>query len=209
MYSLSESATCIQVFTKAPIEGYCKTRLIPSLGNKETAQFHMDMVRNTIATAKTIKDVDVQLWCTPSQQHVFFQKLAKENALILHDQDGETLGCIMKNAAQHAADIYTNIIQIGTDCPYIDSNYINSSVAKLNDNNHAVIGPAYDGGYVLLAINHYYPEIYDEINWGTNVVLQQLERNLQKLNIQYSKLVSLNDIDTFDDYKRAWSEISS
>jgi len=202
MYSSSENTTCIQIFSKAPVEGYCKTRLIPYLGKKETVQLHMDMVQKTITTAKKINNADVQLWCKPSKQHVFFQKMAKQNALTLHDQDGESLGFIMNNAAYYAADKYTNIIQIGTDCPYIDTDYINSSIAKLSDETKVVIGPANDGGYVLLAKNQYYTEMYDDINWGTSNVLQQLEANLQNLNIKYSKLESLNDIDTFDDFQK-------
>lgn len=201
MYSSSENTTCIQIFSKAPVEGYCKTRLIPYLGKKETVQLHMDMVQKTIATAKKIINADVQLWCKPSKQHVFFQKMAKQNSLTLHDQDGEILGSIMNNAAHIFADKYTNIVQIGTDCPYIDANYINSSIAKLNDETKVVIGPANDGGYVLLAKNQYYMEMYDDINWGTSNVLQQLEDNLQKLAINYYKLKPLTDIDTFDDFK--------
>lgn len=202
------NSSCLQIFTKAPIEGYCKTRLIPHLGKKETVNIHMAMVQNTITMAKTVMGIDILLWCKPSKEHPFFQRLAIENDISLFDQTGESLGSIMKDAARQAATVYKNIIQIGTDCPYIDSKYLELSLESLNDDNPVVIGPATDGGYVLLAQQKYYPDIFNDIDWGTSLVLHQLESNLNKQGIQYSKLPVLNDIDTIDDYNN-WINMNS
>ena len=36
-----------------------------------------------------------------------------------------------------------------------------------------VLGPAEDGGYVLIGCSRAVPEIFREIEWGTNRVLEQ------------------------------------
>ena len=199
---LSSNKICIQIFTKAPIEGYCKTRLAPHLGESETVSLQMEMIQKTILTSIKINTADVQLWCKPSTQHSFFQKMAEENSVSLHEQKGETLGDIMNDAALGAENSYANIVQIGTDCPYIDADYILAAIDQLDADNRIVIGPANDGGYVLLAQNQCFAEIYNNIDWGMPSVLGQLEMNLKHLKIKHFKLASLSDIDTFSDYQQ-------
>lgn len=193
---------CIQIFTKAPVEGYCKTRLAKDIGTTQAIQFQKEMIKQVINTVLNINNTTIQLWCSPSSQHAFFNEIHKQYTVGLHNQQGDNLGEIMSNAAQSVSCTSDKIIQIGTDCPYMDEQYICNAMRELNEDINYVIGPANDGGYVLLAMNTYSKEIYMDIEWGTARVLEKLERNLALNNFAYKKLCNLEDIDTVIQYNK-------
>ena len=58
--------------------------------------------------------------------------------------------------------------------------YIISAFAALNTHD-AVLGPAADGGYVLIGVRRAVPVIFDGVAWGTDQVLQATRRRLRAL----------------------------
>jgi glycosyltransferase A (GT-A) superfamily protein (DUF2064 family) len=60
------------VFTKAPVPGEVKTRLIPLLSAERAAHLHAQLVLHGLKTAITSEVGPVDLWCTPSTDHPFF-----------------------------------------------------------------------------------------------------------------------------------------
>lgn len=190
----------IQIFTKAPITGICKTRLAPHLGNENVVELQKKMIECAVRTASTVQGMHIQLWCQPDYNHPFFTQLLSRYSLTLHTQRGSDLGAIMNNAARHVADAQFPVIQIGTDCPSLTESYINQAREQLAIGNDIVIGPANDGGYVLMAMNRLIPGIFDNIKWGTSNVLKQLTNNISNGIDNFSMLPVLNDIDTIEDY---------
>lgn len=191
---------CIQVFAKAPVEGYCKTRLATGIGEIQATLLHSKMINDTLLRiCDKQPGNDVQLWCKPDMSHLYFQKMSMEHPIELHEQDGNSLGNIMDNAAHAVFNAgYKACVQIGTDCPDLEQTYIKNALAALNLND-IVIGPANDGGYVLLAQKQYQPGLYNDINWGTSSVLMELIQNLNNLGLSYALLNKMQDIDTADD----------
>ena len=57
--------------------------------------------------------------------------------------------------------------------------YIEQALSQLQSGVPLVIGPAEDGGYVLIGVDDYYPEIFEGIHWGTKEVLNQTIRNAE------------------------------
>jgi len=84
---------------------------------------------------------------------------------------------------------------MGTDCPDIDGATIVHALKMLNAND-LVIGPAEDGGYYLLGLKHPTPELFKDIDWGTDKVLAQTEAKAKQHNLNIACLHTLNDIDT-------------
>ena len=58
-----------------------------------------------------------------------------------------------------------------------------------------VIGPAEDGGYVLIGLDQLYVSIFNKIPWGTDQVLKQTRNRLRTERIQRHDLVTLWDVD--------------
>ena len=93
------------------------------------------------------------------------------------------------------------MIIIGTDCPEIDKVYLEQAFSAL-DNVDAVIGPAVDGGYVLLGLKRYSPELFTNFLWGSNSVFSQTCKVLNNLSWSYKELDIMHDIDRPEDLLR-------
>ncbi len=93
-------------------------------------------------------------------------------------------------------------ILIGADCPVMTLSYIEQALSQLQSGVPLVIGPAEDGGYVLIGVDDYYPEIFEGIHWGTKEVLNQTIRKAENAGIRYSCLDTLWDVDRPGDLER-------
>ena len=56
-----------------------------------------------------------------------------------------------------------------------------------------------DGGYYLLGLNNHTPEIFEEIKWSTESVLNQTIEKIKENKLSYELLNTLQDIDIIDD----------
>jgi len=65
----------------------------------------------------------------------------------------------------------------------------------------AVIGPALDGGYVLLGLRRFDPHLFQAIEWGGERVLAQTMKALENLGWSYLLLQPLADIDRPEDLR--------
>ena len=97
-------------------------------------------------------------------------------------------------AAKQGLNNARAVILVGTDCPFIDKHYL-LSACKALDNNDVVIGPAEDGGYVLLGMKMLYPSLFQNMEWGNDTVFETTVNVLQKNALLYKILPTLNDID--------------
>ncbi|MCR9084403.1 MAG: DUF2064 domain-containing protein, partial [Cyclobacteriaceae bacterium] len=70
-----------------------------------------------------------------------------------------------------------------------------------------VIGPAEDGGYYLLGMSQYFPQLFHDVNWSTSEVIYQTKSNIKSIGISYSELAVRSDIDTLEDWQKMKSLI--
>ena len=66
-----------------------------------------------------------------------------------------------------------------------------------------VLGPANDGGYYLIGTKSLRKELFEGIDWGTDLVLNQTKNVALENGWSFSLLEELIDLDTFDDLKRS------
>jgi rSAM/selenodomain-associated transferase 1 len=119
-------------------------------------------------------------------------------------QKGESLGDKMKHAFSLLFDKgYENVLIIGTDCPGITTQMVNDGYEKLKSHD-VVIGPAEDGGYYLLGMNAMHNSLFEDIRWSSAVVRHQTIEKAEKLNLTYTLLPILNDVDEEKDVPPAW-----
>jgi glycosyltransferase A (GT-A) superfamily protein (DUF2064 family) len=64
-----------------------------------------------------------------------------------------------------------------------------------------VIGPAKDGGYYLLGMKKLYRSFFTGIEWSKDTVLKKTLEKINSLDLSYSMLPELIDIDTEEDLK--------
>jgi glycosyltransferase A (GT-A) superfamily protein (DUF2064 family) len=72
----------------------------------------------------------------------------------------------------------------------------------LQDGNDAVLGPARDGGYVLIGLNRPAPELFAGINWSTWAVMHETRSRLRALGWRWRELAEQWDVDRPADLAR-------
>jgi uncharacterized protein len=184
------------IFTRYPIPGQAKTRLIPALGAAGAAQLQRRMTQRTIATAQqTQYPIQIQ-FCGGSLEELRSWLGAD---LAYEPQAEGDLGDRMDRAfAQGFAAGCDRVVTIGTDCPSIDRSLIDTAFAALEFQD-LVLGPAADGGYYLIGLRRRIPELFQSIDWSTDRVLIQTLAIAQKHGITYHLLPELTDIDRPED----------
>ncbi len=193
------SSSKVIIFAKAPIAGRVKTRLQPHYSAHNAASLQKYFIFKTVKMASRLNNIDIELRCVPDDSHPVFQQCQRLYGITTKTQQGRDLGERMKNARAEALSQYSKAVLIGTDCPDITPDYLNKAFLKLENGADAVIGPAMDGGYVLLGLRKFSSSIFEDIHWGTEQVLAATKKNLRLLNWQWSELSTLRDIDTPED----------
>lgn len=204
----------ILVFCKAPEPGTVKTRLQGRLSPAQCAELHARLARHTLQTAADSEVAEVELWGAGDLTHPFFKECARRYGIELKRQQGPDLGASMAQALQSALSSSAFAIIIGTDCPALGSDYLRTAARLLADGTgdnqtaHVVLGPASDGGYVLFGADHPINEAFENIDWGSDKVLQQTRERLQNPKIRYRELETLWDVDRPEDLQRlaGWPE---
>ncbi|MGE5615925.1 MAG: TIGR04282 family arsenosugar biosynthesis glycosyltransferase [Bacillota bacterium] len=193
--------TRIAVFAKAPVAGEVKTRLVPILGAEGAARLHAQLVRRALATAIESNVGPVELWCAPDASHPFFASCAEEFAVPVFAQAGRDLGERMRNAFDTAFANASALVIVGSDCPALDRDRLASAAAALRSHD-AVLVPAEDGGYVLIALTQPVPGLFDGIAWGSAEVLAATRSRLAAAGVRRVEQPPLWDVDRAEDYSR-------
>ena len=184
------------IFAKAPVPGNVKTRLQPTVSPDDAAKLQAFFIQQTLELVSSLNEVDVELRCTPDDSHPVFQQCARDYKITLKQQQGKDLGERMANALQEAMSNYQQVIVIGTDCPELTTDYLNEALLRLRKGKEAVVGPASDGGYVLLGLRQFSPVLFSDIKWGSDQVLFETCKRLRQLGWDWIELGTLRDIDT-------------
>ena len=190
------------VFAKAPIPGQVKTRLIPMMGPKAAAVLHEKLVIHALTIAVKTDLGQVDLWCSPSCKHPFFIRCSREFQVKLYKQPEGDLGKRMGYALKKTLERASKAILIGTDCPSFTEKDMKEAARAMKRGAKAVLGPAEDGGYVLIGMRHYSPELFKGILWGTGSVMEETRKRLQRLGWRWHELRTFWDVDRPEDVER-------
>lgn len=202
----ARGGTLIVVFAKAPREGEVKTRLIPLLGAAGAAALHRQLVHRTLVTATAAGLGPVALHAALDVDDAYLQDRAQQFGVACIAQRGENLGARMRNAFATGLARHEHVILIGTDCPVLTAHHLRDAQTALADGNDAVLIPAEDGGYALIALSRCDASLFEDIAWGGDTVLAATRERLRALHWRWRELATLWDIDRPADYRR-WSEL--
>lgn len=190
--------SCIAMFARAPVLGQVKTRLIPALGEQGALDMHLRLMNRQIEVLNQSSLCAAQLWLDKNKGHQEFNNFAGELKL----QQGESLGDKMSHAAKAVLEQFSKVIIIGSDCPDMNDDYLELAIKALNDSAiDIVLGPALDGGYVLIGMKKSQQAIFEGVAWGSELVLQQTLDKIEARGLTHIKLPPLRDIDTAEDLK--------
>lgn len=188
-------------FAKRPQAGHVKTRLIPAIGAQGAYELHKKLLRHTWQTLNSACVAPMELWSDSLELSPFFDAL--QPAVTRFElQQGVDLGERMGNAVNEALKRGDAVVIVGSDCPKLDGDYVAAALQSLYEGAEVVLGPATDGGYVLIGMRRYLPAVFDDIDWGSDQVLIQTRLRLKALNCHWHELTPLWDVDRPDDLER-------
>ncbi|MEE8343395.1 MAG: TIGR04282 family arsenosugar biosynthesis glycosyltransferase [Gammaproteobacteria bacterium] len=190
------------MFAKAPDPGAVKSRLISYLGAQGAADLYLQMARHCIQQASSARLCPVELWCSPSTDHPFFQQCAQEFAVSLFDQCGGGLGDRMAYGLADGLQRAKSAVIIGTDCPAITVDDLGQCLHWLHHEIDVVLGPTEDAGYYLLGARKMVAELFSDIPWGGPQVLSMTRQRIESLGMQCRELATRWDVDRPEDVKR-------
>ena len=198
------SALLIQ-FAKAPETGAVKTRMLPHLSRHQARELHAELVLWTCRRLTAAGLGAVELAVAGDTGYPLFRECLASGVSAIYRQQGGDLGERMYRAMRGGLARFDRVILVGSDCPWIDRPYLQAALEAL-ESAPLVLGPALDGGYVLIAARQVRPELFSRISWGTAAVLAETRGRLEGLGWRWSELSVLRDIDRPEDLS-AWQAL--
>ncbi|MES9855287.1 MAG: TIGR04282 family arsenosugar biosynthesis glycosyltransferase [Sedimenticola sp.] len=192
----------IALFAKAPQAGKVKTRLLPAVSAEAAASLYAGLLKQTVEKMVRAEVAPLECWCSPDTSHPLFQSLAADFGITLRLQQGSDLGLRMKQAAEVTLAVADSLILIGGDCPVLESHHLSLAFEWLEGDVDAVVGPAEDGGYVLLGLKRPNSRLFTDIPWGGDQVLRLTRERLSQSGWRSRELEMLWDLDRPCDLKR-------
>lgn len=193
------------LFTRVPIPGKTKTRLMPFLNEDECAEIHACFVKDIYEKSKAV-DADLYVFYTPKDEKQLLTPLFDKDVVCL-PQYGEDLGERMKHAIGIVLRMgYEKVILIGTDIPQIHPETLNNAFDSL-DEKDIVIHPTFDGGYYLIGMKREYESIWKIERYGTNTVIYDTLQHMRNERLSTAVGQMYYDVDDKEDLLHLYNDI--
>ncbi len=218
---MQNAAKCaIAVMAKAPRAGKVKTRLSPPLSPEEatamSAAFLRDVTENIQAAAREAPIAGYVAFAPAGLGHLFDGLLADGTGLLLADGEGEMppgvdgIGRSLLHATRALfAQGFGSVCVLNSDSPTLPTATLVRAARRLAEpGDHAVLGPAEDGGYYLLGMKAPHAELYAGMPWSTDRVAQQTRQAARALGLPLHELDPWYDVDDRAALQRLVTEAS-
>ncbi|MCC5996153.1 MAG: TIGR04282 family arsenosugar biosynthesis glycosyltransferase [Oceanicaulis sp.] len=185
------------IFAKAPVIGGAKTRLARGVGKVSAWRIYRAM---TAKVLRRLKDDRWTLRLAISPDSALTRRFpgAWPPDVARMAQGSGDLGARQARAFAGRGPVCV----IGSDAPDVTRADIAAAFAHLKRHD-AVIGPAEDGGYWLLALNGPAPRgLFDGVRWSHDATRADLEARLTAHGFRIARLRALRDVDEADDLRR-------
>lgn len=178
------------IFVKNIIPGHVKTRLAKTIGKNEAINIYKQLLQITHKAAKRMEVDKIVFYSDYKEKDLWDEPEFKKQI-----QQGADLGQRMKHALDFAFENdYKKVVLIGTDCPLLSREILQSAFENV-DEFDIVIGPATDGGYYLIGMKKKYHELFENISWSTNEVLNKTLSVCKQYQLSFFLLPILPDVD--------------
>jgi rSAM/selenodomain-associated transferase 1 len=197
--------SCLLLFTKPATPGRVKTRLIGVLTAAQAARLHDCLLRDLVERLAG-GDYELRLaWALgPGEE-------APACALPAEPQRGAGLGERLHHGLAGAARSHRRVAAVGSDHPTLSAAIVERAFAALAAGADAVLGPATDGGYYLIALRSeaVAGELFEGVAWSTPAVLEQTLDRCAARGLGVELLPVASDVDTPGDLERLAGELAA
>jgi hypothetical protein len=224
------------IFARSPVAGRVKTRLMPVLTAEEARDLHLallgDVAERSLRAVGDRTEISVA-WSegrtpphsgsapaespgpAPQPGGAGARAAAPEpggldllpRGLSFTSQPtgdlGERMALVIQDKIRSG---FKRVVILGSDAPTLPDDHLGAAFDQLH-RKEVVIGPAEDGGYYLVGMARFHPEIFMRIRWGTPEVLDVTRRRLARAGVAFAELGLWYDVDTPADAARLWKDL--
>ena len=181
---------------KYPEAGRVKTRLAAVLGDLRACALYRAFILD-LADRLARLPYEV-IWAYDPAPAPFAALLPRARCVPQVEGD---LGARMAHAIATAfAEHSGPVMVLGADVPHVDEACLEEAAAV--GAGHVVLGPAEDGGYYLIGLARPAPELFVDVPWGGDRVLEATRGHAHRLGLRTQLLPSTFDIDEAGDVPR-------
>lgn len=186
------------LFTRVPIAGKTKTRLIPFLGALGAARLHKKLIRDIEAELKKLKNAQIFVFFTPEDKKEDLKEILSGEYIFKPQCDGD-LDARMADAFKRVFALgFEKAVLIGSDIVNLKAARLKSFFKKLSKFD-AAINPSFDGGYCAIGLKSPRDEIFGGDYTGRLSVCDEICARFKKLGLSFYKFRALQDIDERED----------
>jgi rSAM/selenodomain-associated transferase 1 len=185
------------VFARAPMLGLVKTRIASALGAEIALAAHVELLGRVAGNLEAIRSAVI---CATPDDALDKIEPWRRPGWDLWPQGGGDLGDRLARAFQRSfGEGAERVVVIGSDCPDVRLDQIENAWRLLRSS-PAVFGPARDGGYWLIGLSRMIPELFANMPWSSDRLLEATIAEVQRQDLGFELLETLADIDTAADW---------
>ena len=214
--------------TKAPLAGKVKTRLVPPLTPEEAAELNKCFLRDTataLSSACSRRSVgDARKNASHSEAAItracgiaVYTPIGAESAytdiipadFTLLPQRGDGFGERLYFATEDLFKCgFESVCLVDSDSPTVPATNFGHAIDLLaSPDDRIVLGPSDDGGYYLIGLRKPHREVFEEIDWSTERVLNQTIQRATALGLEVKLLPAGYDVDDGEGLQRLCNEL--
>jgi len=199
----NQSAIAVVILAKAPVPGKVKTRLTPPLTPEQAAQLAEKLLRETTLLVQSLKGVRPVVAVDPPEGIDLVRRLLGSSIQFVPQTDGDLGKRLSEVFWQFFAVGSKGVMVLGADHPNLPREYlVQAQEALEKSDDPVVLGPTEDGGYYLIGLNRFHPELFEGIPWSTADVLRITQERAESIGLSVTLLPSWYDIDRPEDLSR-------
>ena len=229
---VARGVCALAVMTKAPQAGRVKTRLVPPLTSEEAAGLNKCFLRDTagaissacnrLAVADSGKTQFTHVsHSEPSTRRArgvaVYTPVGAESAysdilpadFVLLPQRGTGFGERLYFAVEDLFKCgFESVCLIDSDSPTVTAeNFAKAVELLITSEDRVVLGPSDDGGYYLIGLKKPLRELFEQIEWSTERVLEQTVLRARDIRLEVKLLPAGYDVDDGASLRRLSNEL--
>lgn len=190
------------VFSRAPVRGQAKTRLIPLLGAAGAAQLQGAFLADALCKTSGLAGSALYLALSGPSSGI---PHSLNGSFKLLRQRGADLGERLGNIFDALLKRHRRVVLIGTDAPESRRAALSTALEELRWCD-AVLGPSPDGGFYLIALRRdmrgALRGVFGNVRWSSRWALRDTLRGIERLGRSYSLIEPCEDVDRPADFGR-------
>jgi len=203
------AAAAVAVMAKVPGAAPVKSRLHAALTEARATELYRCFLLDRLDAVAAVPGIAPVVAFTPAAAHAQMTALAPPGFRLV-PQEGEGLTERLTRLFDRLLGEHPAVLAMDSDSPTLPMGYVADATRALTAGEaDVVVGPSDDGGYYLIGLRAFRPELFARVPWSTADVLGVTLARAKDLGLRVRLLPSWFDVDTEADLRRLRRELAT